>query len=102
MNFIEFDKFIKKYPKCMSVIIFNYYNHYCKKCSTYQIYCDNCELYFCKCMQNIRFCLICYELLCCKHINKICDWHLCTHIPHSQCINSKSYLCDQCWNDVDN
>lgn len=75
MDFIEFDKYLKKYPKNMTQLIYDYYSNKCNKCNMIQNYCIECKQYQCFCIRTISYCKVteCNKLLCCfdgKYISK--------------------------------
>ena len=87
MDFITLDKELKKYPKQISKLIYNYYKLKCDICNIHQIFCSVCEKYHCKCSKDIIRCNVneCNKLLCCA---------LSIRIQH----NNGPCLCEKCWN----
>ena len=87
MNIQELDKvFVKKLPKDITKIIFNYYTNICNTCSYLQTYCRKCKLYNCICNvdENCKNCHLRYCECKCIMFYKICEC-------------CESYLCNDCY-----
>jgi len=82
--------------------IFKYYDTKCNICNQIQKYCNNCEVYVCRC-DNIMICNKCNDFSCiCNPFIEcnVCRCQQCSNncnplIKICECCNS--YLCHTCW-----